>query len=898
MLFTDQVAAREFVIQPYTRNGPSTPIGGVDPSATSANTTLFLYGKGTPDYGERIQENLIYMLEHFFGPTEPSFPIPGQVWCNSSVIPAQLSVYNSAKYTVASSSGNMIAIQSTGGLDSLAEVLARFNSMWTPTSRAFTFYSPTFDPITVVQSAVPYISGSFVYLTVTPTPVPVTLAGYTTGGWEKIFQSNVVNTLRTSFDANGQYIQNVPTPVLSGDAANKDYVDTAITGGTLVLSDLGDVLFATPGSPQTNAVLYFNGTKWTDKLVTSLGFLSLTGGTMTGALILNADPVVSLGAVTKQYVDNQPLSSLTVQITAPANNNLLVYDSGIFKWTNKTALSAGILPLSGGTLTGALSMGGNALVNLPTPVASTDAANKAYVDSLVASGGTVTSMSYDNFTGILTLNQTSSPPTINVTGFLPTPNNQLQSSYVEYTPPDPASVYPQTNMLFQSALATREFNTPGNTQDPVNIQVSAALGSLDQMFGNFTVPRHRLVMPGDGVNTAFNINTGAPNTGLIVGGAPQKHYIVGTSNLSVFVNGIKQIASDRGFFKLNGINTTTTYTGVTFNAGLFTLVIPSVNVTAVFHQGTHFSVSGTSTTNDGSYVAASSTMVGPDTVVTATVDAFATTPGTLPFVASGTGSVTYGPFGVMPSMQTGYDYGGSPNVVDIQVSVNGMTSTTLSLDTSTTNCNSFGQLAAAVNTMTSNYYINAIVGSSVGPLGNFVVSGDRTTQFVTGTNFSVRYSTGNDGTYTVQAPGAAYNPGLNQTTIPITSSVPTASTDGIVFQDNWGYTMSVENGTIVLYSNVVGASSSISIVSSTLLTNVTGVDWPLTIPVLTGTTNTFAPQDWAYQEIGLQGYPSSLVVFTAPPAGPGLGADIVEFVAEHETYFNSYNPTANAVTVG
>ena len=32
--------------------------------------------------------------------------------------------------------------------------------------------------------------------------------------------------------------------------------------------------------------------------------LALTGGTLTGALVLNADPVAALGAATKQYVDN------------------------------------------------------------------------------------------------------------------------------------------------------------------------------------------------------------------------------------------------------------------------------------------------------------------------------------------------------------------------------------------------------------------------------------------------------------------------------------------------------------------------------------------------------------------------------------------------------------------
>ncbi len=146
MLFADQNINREFVIQPYTRNGPQTPTTGVDPSAATANTTLFLYGKGTPDYGERIQENLIYMLEHFNNPTEPSFPTPGQIWSNTSVTPPQLYVYNAYKYTVVSNSGNVIAIQSTGGLDSLATVLARFTALGT--TKAFNVYSPTFVPYT------------------------------------------------------------------------------------------------------------------------------------------------------------------------------------------------------------------------------------------------------------------------------------------------------------------------------------------------------------------------------------------------------------------------------------------------------------------------------------------------------------------------------------------------------------------------------------------------------------------------------------------------------------------------------------------------------------------------------------------------------------------------------
>lgn len=70
--------------------------------------------------------------------------------------------------------------------------------------------------------------------------------------------------------------------------------------------------------------------------------LPKAGGTMTGALVLNADPSSALHAATKQYVDT-------------------------------------FLPKSGGTMTGAIVLSG-------APTLDTHAANKAYVDSKMASG--------------------------------------------------------------------------------------------------------------------------------------------------------------------------------------------------------------------------------------------------------------------------------------------------------------------------------------------------------------------------------------------------------------------------------------------------------------------------------------------------------------------------------
>lgn len=76
--------------------------------------------------------------------------------------------------------------------------------------------------------------------------------------------------------------------------------------------------------------------------------LPLAGGTLTGALVLAADPSTALGAATKQYVD--------------------AINSGI------TTSLAAKLDLAGGTLTGFLNLHAN-------PTSGSHAANKTYVDA-------------------------------------------------------------------------------------------------------------------------------------------------------------------------------------------------------------------------------------------------------------------------------------------------------------------------------------------------------------------------------------------------------------------------------------------------------------------------------------------------------------------------------------
>ncbi|HEY4389388.1 MAG TPA: tail fiber domain-containing protein, partial [Ktedonobacteraceae bacterium] len=70
--------------------------------------------------------------------------------------------------------------------------------------------------------------------------------------------------------------------------------------------------------------------QYVDARVGGTGYLLLSGGTLTGFLTLNADPTALLHAATKQYVDGHITSAV-----------------------------AGYLPLTGGTLTGSLALGAN-----------------------------------------------------------------------------------------------------------------------------------------------------------------------------------------------------------------------------------------------------------------------------------------------------------------------------------------------------------------------------------------------------------------------------------------------------------------------------------------------------------------------------------------------------------
>jgi hypothetical protein len=121
--------------------------------------------------------------------------------------------------------------------------------------------------------------------------------------------------------------------------------------------------------------------------------LPKSGGTLVGPLVLAADPTTSLQAATKQYVDGQVGTALPKTGGTISGSLTLPFDpAASLQAATKQYVDARLLR-SGDSLTGALTLAAN-------PTTSLQAATKGYVDSQVASA---LPKSGGSLTGALTL---------------------------------------------------------------------------------------------------------------------------------------------------------------------------------------------------------------------------------------------------------------------------------------------------------------------------------------------------------------------------------------------------------------------------------------------------------------------------------------------------------------
>lgn len=74
-----------FAVKPHSANGPSSPsstvpYSGLGARAVSINTPFVLVGKGVAEYGQIVQNNILYLAENFCNPTRPIPPMKGMIW--------------------------------------------------------------------------------------------------------------------------------------------------------------------------------------------------------------------------------------------------------------------------------------------------------------------------------------------------------------------------------------------------------------------------------------------------------------------------------------------------------------------------------------------------------------------------------------------------------------------------------------------------------------------------------------------------------------------------------------------------------------------------------------------------------------------------------------------------
>jgi hypothetical protein len=139
-----------------------------------------------------------------------------------------------------------------------------------------------------------------------------------------------------------------------------------------------------------------------DQMAAPTASVALNAQKITGL----ADPTLAQDAATKAYTDTQITNLIAA---APGALNTLdelanaLGDDASFATTVTNSLAAK-LPLAGGTMSGAIAMGTNKITGLGTPTTNTDAATKAYADTMLPlAGGTmsgVIAMGTNKITGL------------------------------------------------------------------------------------------------------------------------------------------------------------------------------------------------------------------------------------------------------------------------------------------------------------------------------------------------------------------------------------------------------------------------------------------------------------------------------------------------------------------
>lgn len=257
-----------FIIEPYQTNGTVSPVSDVlDASAARASTSLLLYGRDVPNYGERIAENFVQLLENFAGPAAPKNPIEGQLWFDTGTIYA-VSAWTNATTLVFQ--GDQVAV--------------------------FTAWATAATPVTLTSRPLNVKDN-----TLQQTNLLVVSASLSAGVTSVVFKSTTEDAISLPPNVVGGFI----TSAQPGYARMRVATNVA---NALKWIDITNVVSATAAPETTHLTV---GDLWYDeatgqlRVYTSTGwtsvagkYLPLTGGTMTGVIQMGANKIFSSGTIT------------------------------------------------------------------------------------------------------------------------------------------------------------------------------------------------------------------------------------------------------------------------------------------------------------------------------------------------------------------------------------------------------------------------------------------------------------------------------------------------------------------------------------------------------------------------------------------------------------------------
>jgi hypothetical protein len=325
------------------RKTNGTTLGTIlDGTVDTAQTSLTLVGRNYSNYGQIMTDNLVSLLENFAYDIEPSNPLSGQLWWDTTA--KLLKVYTGTYFKIISSA----TAQNSSTVGAPSTVVA--GDIWWDT------YA---EQLYVYDGTTPYNVAGWKLVG----PVWSKVNGKSGALWEQIIDTSTVTHNVVSL-----YIDGTRTAIISqdseftpqtaitgftsiktghnlrsghtlwGTANNASYlggviasnylrtdINNSTTGNLRIVNDSGitigaglDLSLSVSG---VNASITNNSTNGDINLVTnSTTYLTING--TTGVVEVAADPTTTLGVATKNYVDDSfvdaTLTGVSTAITMPA----------------------------------------------------------------------------------------------------------------------------------------------------------------------------------------------------------------------------------------------------------------------------------------------------------------------------------------------------------------------------------------------------------------------------------------------------------------------------------------------------------------------------------------------------------------------------------------------------